>query len=69
MGLREHETVRLASKECSSSLNHLFRYFRKAEKYTPHSGYPNINPELHGTDGPATTSHGTLAVGTPLSYA
>ncbi|KAJ7876158.1 GMC oxidoreductase, partial [Mycena olivaceomarginata] len=36
-------------------------YFRKAEKYTPHSGYPNINPELHGTDGPATTSHGTLA--------
>ncbi|KAF7351059.1 Dehydrogenase str4 [Mycena sanguinolenta] len=36
-------------------------YFRKAEKYTPHSGYPAIDPALHGTDGPATTSHGALA--------
>ncbi|KAF7362284.1 Dehydrogenase str4 [Mycena venus] len=36
-------------------------YFRKAEKYTPHSGYPNLDPALHGTEGPAVTSHGTLA--------
>ncbi|KAF8146900.1 GMC oxidoreductase [Mycena galopus ATCC 62051] len=36
-------------------------YFRKAENYTPHSGYPGINPSLHGTDGPAMTTHGALA--------
>ncbi|KAK7057604.1 dehydrogenase str4 [Favolaschia claudopus] len=36
-------------------------YFRRAEKYVPHSGYPDINPTLHGTEGPATVTHGTLA--------
>ncbi|KAF7365330.1 Dehydrogenase str4 [Mycena venus] len=36
-------------------------YFRKAEKYTPHSDYPNLDPALHGTEGPAVTSHGIVA--------
>ncbi|KAF9048236.1 GMC oxidoreductase [Hymenopellis radicata] len=36
-------------------------YFRKAEKYSPHSDFPNIDPALHGTDGPAATTHGIIA--------
>ncbi|KAJ6475239.1 GMC oxidoreductase [Mycena vitilis] len=36
-------------------------YFHKAEKYTPSSAYPNLNPKLHGTNGPAATTHGVLA--------
>ncbi|KAJ6458822.1 GMC oxidoreductase [Mycena vitilis] len=36
-------------------------YFRKAEKYSPHSGHPHLNPALHGKDGPAATTHGVVA--------
>ncbi|THH11759.1 hypothetical protein EW146_g7932 [Bondarzewia mesenterica] len=32
-------------------------YFRKAEGYSPHPDYPQVNSALHGLNGPFSTSH------------